>query len=106
MSFNVNGNDGNKFVRIYNDVRAIQISRSCTDLARNLIINCFEKSAMEGPVPQAVPQRAKSRKKRSFVWRYFNEHTSSPRPHGRVVVCQVDGCLDLDSKSLISQPPE
>lgn len=37
-------------------------------------------------------ERNKSRKKRSFVWKYFKEEDS--KSNGRAVVCQVEDCND------------
>ena len=39
-------------------------------------------------------QRTKSRKKRSYVWKYFDEPTNETKSNGRVVLCTVEGCTD------------
>lgn len=39
-------------------------------------------------------ERVKSRKKRSYVWKFFEEQVSESKSNGRVVLCQIHDCTE------------
>lgn len=50
-------------------------------------------------------ERIKSRKKRSYVWKFFDEQTDETKSNGRVVLCKVEGCSEKIETSDYSTAP-